>query len=127
MKPIIFYLDDEQNNLDSFVDMFGDEWEIHTSVTPNDALNAIVKTNPWVVISDQRMPEKSGIAFLEAVKDVNPKSLRILSTAYSTEDIILDSIRKAMVFDYVKKPWNPTALELTIKVDPSVKTVFLEN
>ncbi len=106
MKPLIIYVDDEPHNLTVFEAAMPSEWEILTFDSPLSALEKINKVQPWVVLSDQRMPNMNGVNFLEIVRKVNNTSIRAIVTGFSEEDLVVESIRKAQIFDYIRKPWD---------------------
>ena len=105
-KPILVYVDDEPQNLVVFEAAMPAEWEVLVFDNPLKALEQMTKIDPWVVASDQRMPGMTGVSFLEIIKRTNPRAKRALITGYSEEDLIIDSVRKAGVHDYVRKPWD---------------------
>lgn len=119
MKPTILYVDDEPRNLTVFESSLPSDWNIVTFDNPVSALENIDKHNPWVIVSDQRMPGMTGVQFLEIARKLVPKSLRMIVTGYSEEELIVDSVRRARVFDYLRKPWDSDELEacLTKAVD----------
>ena len=114
MKPIIVFVDDQPLNLTVFESALPDEWEVHTYESAVEALSDLENYEPWVVVSDQRMPEMSGVEFLEQVKEKFPHSVRIIATGYSDEDLVVESVKKAKIYDYIKKPWDPDELEATL-------------
>ncbi|MGE0173092.1 MAG: response regulator [Oligoflexales bacterium] len=114
-KPIIIYVDDQPHNLTIFEASLPSEWQVFTFDSPLKALQDIAKLNPWVVISDQRMPGMPGVEFLELGRKLSPTSVRIIVTGYSDEDLIIESVRKAQVFDYIRKPWDQSEIEASLK------------
>ena len=115
MKPVIFYIDDQAMNLTVFEAAMPDEWEIYVFDTAAEALQQLVDKQPWVVVSDQRMSQMNGVAFLEQVKTLAPEAVRIIVTAYSDEELVVESVRKAHIFDYIRKPWDPDALVVSLQ------------
>ena len=63
-----------------------------------------------VVMSDQRMPEMSGVEFLRRVKIAHPEAIRVIFTGYADIHAVSDAINKGNVFRYVTKPWDPDDL-----------------
>lgn len=124
MKPIIIYVDDEPMNLTVLEAALPSDWDIRTFDNPLKALDAIGSIDPWIVISDQRMPVMSGVSFLEIVKKTNPYAVRVLVTGYSDEDLVVDSVRKAQISDYIRKPWDVDDLEHRVR--KLVDTYLLE-
>ncbi len=106
MKPILYYVDDDAHNLTVFEASLPDEWEIKTFSNPLKALETLDKDKPWVIVADQRMPGIKGVDFLEIAKKLTPHSVRIIVTGYSDEDLVIETVRKAQVFDYIRKPWD---------------------
>jgi len=68
-----------------------------------------------VIISDQRMPEMSGLELLELCKTVQPNATRILITAVLSLPTIVDSINKGEIFRFIAKPWLREELTTTVK------------
>lgn len=124
MKPLIVFVDDEPHNLTVFEAALPSEWDIRTYDSPLKALDEITKIKPWLVVTDQRMPGMVGVNFLEIIKRTHPEAKRILVTGYSEEDLIVDSIRKAGVHDYIRKPWDVD--DLAHRVGQMVETYRLE-
>lgn len=115
MKPVIAYIDDEPMNLTVLQAALPSEWEVHVFDNPLKAIDAIVDLKPWIVISDQKMPGMTGSRFLELVAKMLPDAMRVIVTGYSDEDLIIDSVRKAQIRDYIRKPWDVEDLEHRIK------------
>lgn len=106
MTPVIFYVDDEPHNLVVFEASCPNDWVVHTFESPLKALEELDLKKPWVIVSDQRMPGMTGVQFLEIAKKILPDAMRITVTGYSDEDLVVESVRKAAIFDYIKKPWE---------------------
>ena len=123
-KPVLIYVDDEPHNLTILEATLPTSWEVITFNSPTAALAKLPSLNPWVVLSDQRMPGLMGVEFLEIVKRTHPDAKRLLVTGYSDEDLIIDSIRKAGVHDYIRKPWDSEDLEH--RLNQVVQTYALE-
>src|SRR4029077_1184188 len=68
-----------------------------------------------LLITDQRMPGEKGIQFLEKARQLNPRILRILVTAYSDLETAIDSVNTGAIYKYVTKPWDIPQLEVTLK------------
>lgn len=114
-RPVIFYVDDEPHNLTVFEVSLSDNWDTKTFDNPVAALTALEQYSPCVIVSDQRMPGMSGVAFLELSRKIVPHAIRIIVTGYSDENLVVESVRKAQVFDYIRKPWEPDDLEASIR------------
>lgn len=114
-KIKVLYIDDEQINLSAFKASFRREFEIFTAISADEGLE-ILNTHPIeIVLSDQKMPGKTGVDFFEEIKMKHPTPMRILITAYSDIESIIDAINKGDVYRYITKPWNNYELQLTIE------------
>lgn len=114
-KIKVLYIDDEVGNLNAFKASFRRQFEVHTASSADEGFE-ILKTNQIeVVISDQRMPGKTGIDFFESILDLYPNPIRILLTGYSDINAVIGAINKGRVYSYVAKPWNEYDLKLTIE------------
>src|SRR3569623_1025361 len=85
MKEInVLFLDDEENVLNSIRRMFiGELYGVAVARNHKEALEILAKEKIKVVLSDQRMPDISGVQFLHDVIDQFPDIVRILFTAYA--------------------------------------------
>ncbi|HEY5038323.1 MAG TPA: ATP-binding protein, partial [bacterium] len=73
------------------------------------------QANVGVLMTDQRMPGEKGIQLLEKTRQLNPRILRILATAYSDLETAIDSVNTGAIYKYVTKPWDIPQLEVTLK------------
>ena len=110
-NPVIIYVDDEPRNLAVFEASMPDNWDIHIFDNPIEACKEFEILNPTLVLSDQRMPGMSGVEVLEEARKKCPDAIRIIVTGYSDEDLVIESVRKAKIYDYIRKPWDVDELE----------------
>lgn len=106
-KIKILYIDDEPENLLGFKASFRYDYQILTAVNIPQAIGCL-DNHPDIklIFCDQRMPGKTGVEFFEEVKISHPLPIRILLTAYTDVESIIDAINRGNIFRYVKKPWN---------------------
>ena len=110
----ILYVDDEANNLVSFKAMFRVRYTIYTAISGEEAIK-LLKLHPVnIIITDQRMPQMTGVEFLENIIDEYPDPMRILLTGYADMNAVVDAVNKGKIFHYLTKPWNEEELEMTI-------------
>ncbi len=121
----ILIVDDEEDNLALLYRIFRNKYTILKTTSPIEGLEIIKNNNVNVVISDHKMPDMDGIEFLEKVAKYNPDIIRILVTAYSDASILIDSINRAAIYQYVKKPYNPQ--EMTLIVEQAMEYQQLKN
>jgi two-component system, sensor histidine kinase and response regulator len=110
-KIKILYVDDEQDNLFGFKATLRFHYQVFTAVNVSQAI-AHLNDHPdiRIVFSDQRMPGQTGIDFFETIRDTHPLPVRILITAYTDVDAVIDAINKGNIFRYIKKPWDESDL-----------------
>lgn len=115
LRAKILVVDDEEQNLVSFKASFRRNFNILTAISADEALQ-MVHENPdiKVVVSDHRMPVKTGVKFLEELKAIDSDIIRIVLTGYADLDATKDAINKADVYRYLNKPWNETDLLSTL-------------
>jgi response regulator RpfG family c-di-GMP phosphodiesterase len=113
-KIAILYVDDEENNLLSFKATFRIKYKVFTALSGSKALDVLEKNQVHIIITDQRMPEMTGIEFLEKVLEKYPDPMRILLTGYSDMNAVIDAVNKGKIFHYLAKPWNEEELDFTI-------------
>lgn len=113
-KPSILYIDDEENNLVTFNAAFRKHFNIFTATRATDAIDILKKEKIELIITDQRMPEMSGVQFLEAIIPDFPDTIRMLLTGFTDVESIINAINAGKVYRYITKPWNPKELKLII-------------
>lgn len=107
----VLYIDDEENNLKAFKASFRRDFEIYTVSDANDAYRLLDEIDIHVALADQRMPKVSGVDFFEKIQEKHPDIVRILITAYTNSQTIIDAVNKGKINQYVVKPWDPTNLK----------------
>jgi DNA-binding NtrC family response regulator len=82
--------------------------ETTISNSPKEALEIVKESKPpfSLIISDQRMPEMEGSAFLEKTKKISPYSVRFLITGYTDMDALIEAINKGGIHRFIAKPWD---------------------
>jgi class 3 adenylate cyclase len=113
-KLNILYVDDEEQNLVSFKAAFRRYHNIFTANSGKAGLEILQNENIHLIISDQRMPEMTGIQFLEKVIPAYPDTIRMILTGFSDIEVIIGAINTGRVFRYITKPWDQNELKMTI-------------
>jgi len=101
----VLYVDDEPENLIVFSSKFKRIFNVFTAQSAGEGLEVLEKNSIQLVISDHRMPEMTGVQLLEKVRDKHPDIIRIILTAYTESEDIIDAINKGGVYYFIKKPW----------------------
>lgn len=110
-KITILYIDDEVNNLSSFKATFRFDYTIFLAQNTEEALDHLNNYNVQIILSDQRMPEITGVEFFEQIRYSHPMTVRLLITGFSDIESVIESINRGHIFRYIKKPW----VELDVK------------
>ncbi|MBM3447865.1 MAG: response regulator [Bacteroidetes bacterium] len=113
-KIKILYLDDEEHNLIAFKALFRREFDVFTTTSPQEAVAYLNSNEVPVILSDQKMPELSGVEFFELTLADFPQAVRILVTGYADIEAVIDAINRGQVYRYVAKPWNENDLRVCI-------------
>lgn len=112
--PSILYVDDDKVSLFTFEHTFSPYYTVHTVGSAYQGLALLREKEIQLVITDQRMPITSGIEFLEQVAHRYPFIARIILTAFTDREEIIDAINKGRVYSYITKPWEKDDLKLRI-------------
>lgn len=113
-KITILYVDDEENNLYSFKATFRMKYKVLIALSGDEALKIMQSQPVHIIITDQRMPNMTGVEFLEKVIEIFPDPIRILLTGYADMGAVVDAVNKGKIFHYLAKPWNEEELDMTI-------------
>jgi response regulator RpfG family c-di-GMP phosphodiesterase len=114
-KISILYVDDEVNNLNSFKAAFRRDFNVLTVTSGKEGLEVLKSNKVHVIITDQRMPEMTGVDFLIEVLKEYTDPIRILLTGYSDISAVIDAVNKGHIYYYLNKPWDEQQLRIIIK------------
>jgi DNA-binding NtrC family response regulator len=115
-RHTILVVDDEKLILNSIKHILRNEnYHLLTAQSGIEGLELLKKHNVQLVISDQKMPEMTGVEFLKMVKVLYPEILSIMLTAHDETKIAIDAINEAGVYKFILKPWENNDLKITIR------------
>jgi CheY-like chemotaxis protein len=127
-RPRILVVDDEEAILETMTFTFEDDYEVLTSSSARDGLALLEREGPVsVVISDQRMPEMTGVEFLSRVFALHPTTVRIILTGFADMDAIIRAINDGHVYAYITKPWEPDQLKQVVRRAVEHHALAVEN
>ena len=118
----ILYVDDEVNNLNSFRAALRRNYNVFTAESGSEGIDIIAHHDIHVVVTDQRMPNMTGVQFLQHIPG-DQDNIRIILTGFSDVESIIEAINTGKVYRYITKPWDKEELKITI--DNAVETVML--
>ena len=111
----VLFLDDEENILNSLKRLFRNApYAIWTTSNPHEALKILKDQDIKVVLSDYRMPEMTGVDFLEKAKAIKPEAVRVLFTGYADFSAAERAINIGEVYRFISKPWDGEELKATV-------------
>src|SRR4030095_14309959 len=113
-KFSVLYVDDEEHNLVSFRATFRRDYQVFTAKSAREGLQLLRENWIPIIITDQRMPELTGVQFLEKLLPEFPESIRMILTGFSDIQAIIEAINSGRIFRYITKPWDETELRMTI-------------
>jgi len=115
-RPRLLIVDDEEAILETMTFTFEDDYEVFTGTSASEGLALLDKHTPIaVVISDQRMPEMTGVEFLAKVFARSPATQRIILTGFADMNAIIRAINDGHVYAYITKPWEPDQLKQVVR------------
>jgi len=114
-KINVLYVDDEEDNLFSFKATFRIKYQVWTAGSGAEALKLLESKPVEVIISDQRMPQMTGVEFFEKVLEKYPEPVRLLLTGFADMNAVVDAVNKGKIFHYLNKPWNEEELDKAIQ------------
>lgn len=124
MTHTLLCVDDESDNVDALERLFRKNFKVLKALSGQEALNLLKSNQVTVIISDQRMPEMSGVEFLTLSQKTHPEAIRILLTGYTDIQSVIEAINSGQIYRYVTKPWDPQ--DLTTAVQRAVERFELQ-
>jgi two-component system, probable response regulator PhcQ len=114
---IILYVDDEETSLKLLPLAFQDQFRMLTAPRARDGLKLLEehKDEIGLLMTDEIMPGERGIWLLEKARQLCPRIIRILATAYTDYDAAVAAVNTGAVYKYIHKPWDMAQLESTLK------------
>ncbi len=113
----ILFVDDEANTRKYFRRLFAEKFRILEAEDGVQALSVFRQhaNEIGIIVTDQRMPNETGVGFLSKIAGDYPDIIKILSTAYSDIDAAIGSVNQGGIFRYMTKPWDIPQLEVTLR------------
>ena len=113
----LLVVDDEPLGLKLIERTFAAEadMDVRVATSPVRGLEIADRQELDLVISDQRMPQMDGLAFLARVRDRRPRAHRILLTAYPEMEVVLRAINEGLVYRFVLKPWDLDDMRVSVR------------
>ncbi|HET6252014.1 MAG TPA: hybrid sensor histidine kinase/response regulator [Tepidisphaeraceae bacterium] len=114
-RHTILVVDDEPDVVKSVQDLLRLEYRVLGATRAKAAMDIMSSEEVHVVMTDQRMPDITGVEFLRQIRGDYPEAIRLLFTGYADIRAVIDAINQGNVYRYITKPWDPEELEATIR------------
>jgi signal transduction histidine kinase len=111
----ILVVDDEPDVVRSVKDLLRLDYKVFTATSPEEGMKILEEHPIDVIMTDQRMPEMTGVEFLKRVRGPHPDATRLLFTGYADISAVIAAINQGSVYRYIAKPWDPDELQSIIR------------
>jgi two-component system response regulator HupR/HoxA len=125
--PTVLVVDDEVRSQESLRRTLEEDFEVRTAADAAQAIACLEDGPIEVVLTDQRMPGRSGVELLKEVRERWPETVRIVISGYTDSEDIIAGINEAGIYQYLLKPWHPGQLLLTLKRAAELHRLQREN
>lgn len=110
----LLIVDDEMANLRLLERLFSPAFHCLTASSGIEAIRLLEQHDIAILITDQRMPQMTGLELLKRTAAVRPHMVRILLTGYTDVEALVEAINSGLVYMYITKPWNNEDLKLRV-------------
>jgi len=114
-KYELLLVDDELANLQKLQRTFLGQYNVHLAQSGEEALRILHKAPIDAIITDQKMPNMTGIEFLALSQQHFPNLVRIILTGFTEVNDLISAINSGKVHKYITKPWEPEAVRLALQ------------
>lgn len=116
MEDNILIVDDEPNVISALTRVFIDEpYRIYSANSALEAMEILKEYSVKVVISDEKMPEISGLEFLSMVREQFPYIIRIILTGYASIEAAIKAINEGEIYRFLTKPWDDMDIKFAVR------------
>jgi response regulator RpfG family c-di-GMP phosphodiesterase len=114
-KPRVLLVDDEPLVLQALSRLLHRHFETHTETSGAAALATIKASEPFaVIVSDMRMPQMDGSAFLKAARGIAPETVRVMLTGQADVAAAAACVNEGQIFRFLEKPCEAHILQLAL-------------
>jgi response regulator RpfG family c-di-GMP phosphodiesterase len=114
-KHTLLVIDDEMDVCDSVHDLLRREFRVLKARSAMEGLKLMQENEVHIIMTDQRMPQVTGVELLTRVLRGQPHAVRMLFTGYADLESIVQAINQGHIFKFLKKPWQPDELEHAVR------------
>src|SRR5437660_2853090 len=118
MKPTarhcLLVIDDEPHVCDSVHDLLRREFRVLKATSAQEGCRLMQEEEVHIIMTDQRMPQVTGVELLAKAKARNPQAVRMLFTGYADLESIIAAINQGHIYQFLRKPWQPEELQYAV-------------
>ncbi len=110
-KLCLLVVDDEPEVGLSVHNLLRHKYRVIRATSAAEAVALMAQHEVHLVLTDQRMPNITGVQMLQKIKSQHPEAIRMLFTGYADIESVIAAINQGHVFRYLSKPWTPEELD----------------
>ena len=114
-RHCLLIVDDEPHVCDSVHDLLRREFRVLKAHSAEEGYRIMQEEEVHIVMSDQRMPQITGVELLTKVKARHPQAIRMLFTGFADLESIIAAINQGHIYQFMKKPWQPEELIAAVR------------
>ena len=114
-RHCLLIVDDEPHVCDSVHDLLRREFRVLKAHSADEGYRIMQEEEVHIVMSDQRMPQITGVELLTKVKARHPQAIRMLFTGFADLESIIAAINQGHIYQFMKKPWQPEELIAAVR------------
>src|SRR5271170_413471 len=114
-RHCLLIVDDEPHVCDSVHDLLRREFRVLKANSADEGYRIMQQEEVHIVMSDQRMPQITGVELLTKVKARHPQAIRMLFTGFADLESIIAAINQGHIYQFMKKPWQPEELITAVR------------
>ncbi|MCZ7627231.1 MAG: sigma-54 dependent transcriptional regulator [Candidatus Methylomirabilis sp.] len=123
----ILLVDDERDILRTLALTFEEDYDVFQAASGAEGLAILERHEIACIIADQRMPEMTGVEFLERSMATHPQAIRMVLTGYTDTASLIRAINDGRIYRYITKPWDRDKLKITVKRAVESYELTMEN
>src|ERR1044071_4580623 len=125
MVPTVLIVDDEKHTREGLQQALAENYDVTVAASADEAFN-LFDAQPFdVVLTDLRMPGKSGLKIIDKALSLSNRPAVLMMTAYGNIEMAVEAMKRGAV-DFLTKPVNIERLEVLIQRALKTKTLEVE-
>ena len=114
-QATILIVDDEPRVLDALEAVLAAEFRVLRAASGPAALELLRTDDVAVVLTDYKMPGMTGVEMLRECQTIAPDAVRLVLTAYTDVDSLMDAVNTGHIYHFVAKPWDSNELLIVLR------------